>query len=423
MRSVTELHAGTQVTLTGSLSGADPRATLELELEVRVGGHWVGLTRTRIRDGQFTVSWSVPLPGTKPVLGSSVAIRALAISRRLRVSSKPATVKVVAPMPTYIDSFDLNKYLGRSRLVLVRYLRLGSDSRADVAFAEGTAHNLGNGIDAMALICGSQTTGMSALAKAGVDGPVLVDTAADCSSSIDAALDGVIGPRGGPERLFLPSGRPVASELNAADTILAFNIDPARAASAVVKPWMRIPHLTNVMGNIQGNDDLDVPELPNIVKAASPIPASDEVIQGFWEDCPTCVASEADYHLQEWADAHPSRRVVAFTCASSFTQASDWAYEHGWKFPVIAYDGPLSFGDCFDRVEKSGLGITYYAETIFYEGARASDQDTSCEFPNYPNDWGWSCASKTDPWTPSPADQIAAYQNRIYSDWQAAGGK
>ena len=334
---------------------------------------------------------------------------------------QPITPQPITPQPLYVPSFNLRPLLGLGQLVLIRHLRPGQEyAPGNAAFAAGADADSGNGIHAVPLMCGTADTAPSALASAGISAPAEVDTDPNCVSDLASEFDGIAGTQGGPERLFLPSGRPVASEANAASTIQAFNLDPASAAPAVVNPWMNIPYQTSANGAIEGNDDLDVPLAPNIVRSATALPTGDAVVQGFWWNCPTCIADEPDYHLEEWAAAHPGKAIEAFTCDQNTTQASDYAYEHGWTFPVVVYDGPLAFGDCVDSIQEGQLGDTSYAETNFVEGGVSASQDQNCEFPDLPDPWGGPC--DTGNWQPSPADQIAPYQTEVYDNWVAAGG-
>ncbi len=412
--------AGEVVGVAGRVAGA-PGSTIVIE--ARSLGGWAIIARGPLpKNGSYSLRWRVP------TVAGVIHVRVRVYKRgRLLASSSTRRVVVrqgarqITTHPQYASSFALQPLLGQGRLVLIRYLRLSAESReADEAFAAGAATNGANGIDAVAVICGNEQTAPATLESALIAAPVLVDTEPNCISSLNSQFDGIAGTLGGPERLFLPSGRPVASELNAASTVEAFNLDPAHSAPATVAAWMRIPYLTSANGNLVGADDLDVPIMSNIVGSADALPSSDAVVQGFWWGCPTCVASESDYHLNEWAVAHQGKTVEAFTCDQNAVQASDYAYEHGWAFPVIVYSGPLSFGECFQQIQRGQLGDTFYAETNYIENGKSSNSDPSCEFPDLPDEWGGACA--TGAWQPARADQIAQYQKLTYNEWAAAGG-
>jgi len=420
------------VTLSGTVSGA---RRVTISVQARTGSVWRTVASGRIgSSGRYAIRWTAPARAGTVSVRALVLLRGrrLAVSpvRRLVVAAKstppkptpqPITPKPSTTQPQYVPSFNLTPLLGLGQLVLIRYLRPGQEYAAEnAAFAAGADAGSGNGIHAVPLMCGTPDTAPSALASAAISAPVEVDTDPSCVSDLDSEFDGIAGTQGGPEREFLPSGRPVASEATAASTIEAFNLDPASAAPAVVYPWMNIPYQTSANGDIEGNDDLDVPLAPNIVRSATALPTGDAVVQGFWWNCPTCFTDESDYHLEEWAAAHPGKTIEAFTCDQNTTQASDYAYEHGWTFPVVVYDGPLAFGDCFDNIQEGQLGDTFYAETNFVEGGVSSDRDQSCEFPDLPDSWGGAC--DTGNWQPSPADQIAPYQTEVYNNWIAAGG-
>jgi hypothetical protein len=379
-----------------------------VELERLIAHRWHRAAEERVpTSGRFTFTF------TAPSVPETVALRAVVITAAgVVATSSTSEVQVVAvPDVTDVASFSLAPLLNQGRMVLLRYLRLGSSSRLDAAFANGAATNSGNGIDAVALVCAGAGPAPRMLAAAGISGPVTVDTDADCAATLNSLFDGIVGPKAGSERMFLPSGRPMASSLTVSMTIQAFNIDPARAADAVVDPWMNLPYYPGTDEFSNTVTALDVPVPSNIVRASTAIPNEDAVVQGFWYGCPSCVDEETDYHLQEWADAHAGLTVQAFTCDQDVDQAADYAYEHGWHFPVVVYDGPESFGACFDAVQGGQLHDDFYGQTNFVEGGMSSDRDAACEFPDLPTSSALSCIRRA--WAPSADDQIAPYLVRI----------
>jgi len=413
-------YAGHTVTFRGRSAGGARASVL---LQADTAGHWTLLVASPVRGAGYHLRWNVPVTGMPSAPSGAMRIRAsLRRASRTLAVSPVVSLDITQPQPQLVSSFALAPLLGHGRMVLIRYLRLGANAADDSEFAAGAATNASNGIDTVAVICADAQTAAFTLARAYVYAPVTVDNDPGCKQVMNAQFDGVAGSAGGPERLYLPSGRPVASETNAAFTLQAFNLEPDRAANAVVKGWMNVPYMTVLTGEIQGNDDLDVPAASNIIDSPTPVTASvDEVIQSFEPWCPACISSEAEYHLQEWADAHPALRIVAFACDGNSTQASDWGYEHGWRFPVILYNGQLSIGDCFDKVDKP-LGITWNSDTVFYESGYGSEEDDACEFPDVPTYGGYTgCNPGT--WSQSAPDESATYLEDLYNEWWNEGGR
>jgi hypothetical protein len=344
-------------------------------------------------------------------------------TKKTKPNQNPMSAKPkIIPHPSYTSEYDFRNELG-GRMLLIRYLRPGGEAGVDQAFAAGAAADPGNGIHSVAIMCAGTQTAPPLLEQAGISAPVTVDTGGDCVSRLDGQLDGIATGEGGPERLLLPSGRPVASELNVVSTLKAFNLDPMYAATpAVVRNWMNIP-ASEADFSVPGEPRaLAVPTASNIVRSSTAIPAGgDAIVQGFWYLCPTCVAQESDFHLNEWASTHPGKRVYGFTCDQDVAEDSAYIYEHGWAFPVIVYQGPLSFGACFDSIQKGELGDEFYAATSYIESGQPSQRDVNCEFPDFPDEWGGSC--QTGQWSPSPEDPIAPFEHQVYSQWAAAGGQ
>jgi hypothetical protein len=301
------------------------------------------------------------------------------------------TPPAITPHPIFVSNFAWRSQLGQDRYVLIRYLRLDSESSAqDAEFAQG-AQGSAPGIIGLPVVCGSPGEIEPLLVKAGISAPVTVDTAPDCQAALNGDLDGITSV--GPERLFRSDGAPLASSLVVGADFEAYNqAHPSALISA--QPWMgNIPVPGNVYGELYSTTGyaLGVPIPANLheVQNLGFIPSHGQVaVRGFWSLCPGCVSSKGDYQLQTWASAHPSAPVVAFTCDSYEGEAAEWAYEHGWTFPVYVYTGPPgspeSFAECFAQLGMSQLGYTWYGDTAYFtDGQRVSDASTSQPLPDY----------------------------------------
>jgi len=260
-------------------------------------------------------------------------------------------------------------------------------TRAARSFARGAAGGGTDTVAALAVMCGTPGDAPGRLAAAGIDAPVTVVTAPDCAARLDASLGGIT-QRGG-ERLFDPAGRPLASGLTIAQSIYEY-----RQAHGHTRPflpserWMTLP--STALGNATSDPSsgaLDVPLPPNLRASRLGFGTSDGDVgvQSFWWLCPSCVQSRAFYDLQAWADSHPAARLVAVTCDNERQAAANWIYEHGWRFPVYIYRGPLDFATCFERLEVRPLGARSYDSQLFLRNGRRASAARSA-FPGLPLD-------------------------------------
>jgi peroxiredoxin len=294
--------------------------------------------------------------------------------KRHRNPTRSHPTTPLAVHPVFVSSFNWQSSLGQERYILVRYLRLSGDAGTngesnDAAFAHG-ATGPSRPIIALPVTCGQRSTITAALRAARIPDPVIVDTNLACTSQLNASLDGITTSTSGQERLFRSDGQPLASQLVVGADFAAYN--SAHPGSPVqIADWMGgLPNPGDLYG-IYGASVLDVPIPPNVHLTRNlnfTAGQSELAVRGFWYVCPSCVASMSDYQLEGWGTMHPSAPVAAFTCDANENEAADWAYEHGWTFPVYVYDGTLDFATCFDQIGTAQLGFSWYGDTAYLQG-------------------------------------------------------
>lgn len=308
-------------------------------------------------------------PGKYPVVvrcGSEEGKTAMTIKKRKRAgkSNPVKSIKsrqkyfdnssdepTVTPQPIFVSDFPATIGDGQPGWVAIHYSPIG-DGANDLnlydfsQFAAGASTAPVDGVTAVPLICGQRGGAEKALAKAGVAAPVYVWTAADCQAQLNARFAGLAKPDSGRLRLLRRSdGRPLASYW-----MIRYAIDDKILPSI---SW--------------ANLDLTAVSLPNIFSEAEGslrgYERGDTLVQSFWDGCPSCRKDESEYQLQGWLDNHPGAQIIATSCANK-ESAGQWAYERGWRFPVVAYGSSDWSGVCWQRI-KDKFGFTWYGDKAF----------------------------------------------------------